>query len=65
MIWPIRSSTKTKGWKEEVITSLFAYGLEFCHVGIQNLVPRLNENLNKVGDFVGKLLKVCVKSLFY
>jgi hypothetical protein len=39
-------------------------GGEFCDIGIQKLVPRLNKCLDRGGDYVEKQLKVCVKSFF-
>jgi hypothetical protein len=40
--------------KNEVITWLHAQAAEFCDIGIQNLVPRLNKCLDKCGDYVEK-----------
>jgi hypothetical protein len=40
--------------KNEVTTWLRALAAEFCDIGIQNLVPRLNKCRDKVGDYVEK-----------
>jgi hypothetical protein len=37
---------------------------EFYDIRIQKLVPRLNKCLENGGDYVEKLLKVCVKTVF-
>jgi hypothetical protein len=57
--------------KEEVTNEgtgwLRAQAAEFCHIGIQNLVPRLNRFLGKDGGYVEKQLKLCFKifSLYF
>jgi hypothetical protein len=50
--------------KNEVTAWLCAQAAELCDIGTQNLVPRLNKCLDKVGDYVEKWLKVRVKSFF-
>jgi hypothetical protein len=40
--------------KNKVTTWLCAQAAEFCDIGIQNLVPRLNKCLDKGGDYVEK-----------
>jgi hypothetical protein len=40
--------------KNEVTAWLCAQAAEFCDIGIQNLVPRLNKCLDKGGDYVEK-----------
>jgi hypothetical protein len=40
--------------KSEVTAWLCALAAEFCDIGIQNLVPRLNKCLDKGGDYVEK-----------
>jgi hypothetical protein len=50
--------------KNEVTAWLCAQAAEFYDIGIQNLIPRLKKCLDIGGDYVKKLLKVCVKSFF-
>jgi hypothetical protein len=40
--------------KNEFTTWLRAQAAEFCDIGIQKLVPRLNKCLDKGGDYVEK-----------
>jgi hypothetical protein len=40
--------------KNEVTAWLRAQAAEFCDIGIQELVPRLNKYLDKGGDYVEK-----------
>jgi hypothetical protein len=40
--------------KNEVTTWLRAQTTEFCDIGTQNLVPRLNKCSDKGGDYVEK-----------
>jgi histone-lysine N-methyltransferase SETMAR len=40
--------------KSEVTAWLCAQAAEFCDIGIQNLVPRLNRCLDRGGDYVEK-----------
>jgi hypothetical protein len=42
--------------KKEVATWLRAQAADFCDIGIQKLVPRLKESLDKGGDY---LMYVC------
>ena len=44
--------------KNEVSTWLRELEAEFCDIGIQKLVPRLNKCLDKGGDYVEKQLTV-------
>jgi hypothetical protein len=40
--------------KNEVTAWLRAQAAEFCDIGIQNLIPRLNKCLDRGGDYVEK-----------
>jgi hypothetical protein len=40
--------------KNKVTTWLPAQAAEFCDIGIQKIVPRLNKCLDKGGDYVEK-----------
>jgi hypothetical protein len=40
--------------KSDVTTWLCALAAEFCDIGVQELVPRLNKCLDKGGDYVEK-----------
>jgi hypothetical protein len=53
-----------KEMKNELTKCLHVQAAEFCDNGIQNLVPRLNKCLDRVGDDFEKYLKACVRSFF-
>jgi hypothetical protein len=48
--------------KKEVTMILHAQEAKCCDNGIQNVLPRLNKCLDRIGDYVEKWIKVCVKS---
>ena len=50
---------------KNVVNTWLRAKAEFYDVVIQELVPRLNKYLDKVGDYVEKQLKVCVKYFFH
>jgi hypothetical protein len=50
--------------KDEVTTSLRAQSAEFCDIGMQIPVLRLNKCPDKGDDCIEKQLKACVKSFF-
>ena len=50
--------------KNEVTKWLHVQTAEFCDIGTQKLVPRLNKCLDTVGDYVEKQLKVNVRGFF-
>jgi hypothetical protein len=48
--------------KKEFTMSLHAQEAKFSDIGMQNVVPKLNKCLEKIGDYVEKYIKLCVKN---